>query len=524
MAFLEIPLDRIVRVVVRREGSEIQGTGFRFSSNHVVTAFHVIEDADEIRVLDPDGAGWKDSEPLESTAGHGLLWPPDPEAPALDGAILATPEVPGTSQAHFHGEPWTTRQKWESYGFASSEPTTRKGLYGEAFPCPSGNSFCELTVKDTHIEAIESWGGISGGPVFLKLPGDRYVFAGLIGEGPDDAKGTRLYAVPLPSLLAEKGFRDALIGEDPDGPEDSDPDWLSDYVDLVREKLEGDDLAKTAVRLVFENRNPSLALYEPAEQAVREVGLGNVCMALAQAARRLDQEGKRASGDRVRGVLAAVAPVRFLRSQSMDPPERGVRRIDLEVASDLGAEAMVAARQRRAMELESVPGDIPIPKWKLTEPGRFGIDFDGSEAVRDVVEELRKLVALAPHPESAARAYLARCAEELGLMPESLRRQVKTLMDSNKDAHEVWEKVVSKAVNRRLEALTDSERYYFQIALQKDSKYQQQFLKALGWNLPSLLVVTRSSDDLDQLDKEDEQLQAPLEHAFSQDPPEDEET
>ena len=511
MGFPEIPLDRIVRVVVQIGDSEEQGTGFRFSSDRVVTAFHVIDGAQSIQVLDPDGkGGWRKPVTLHQEDGHGVLWPSADAEPLLDIAILSTPEVAGIARAAFRGDPWSVRFDWESYGFPANEPLTRKGFSGKTFQCPTGWGQCELVVADTHIADLKAWGGLSGAPLFLEIPGEGFVFAGVIGEGPDDAKGSRLWATTLPAPLEERAFRVGLLGDE--------PDWFQDYVDIVHQRLKDDGEATTAVCIALELSQDATDSANVAKVAVNNVEMRDVCMALAKAAKQLDRGGNRASGDRLRAVLAAVAPARFLKSQGIAPPDSTSRRIDLEVASDLGAEAVVAVMQRRLMEVEAIPGDIPRLLWKVSEPGVFGLDLDGSEAARDVIEELRKLVELASGPARSARAYLVHFAEEFGLLPESLKRQISELEASN----ETWEKVVSRAVNRRLKALPDAERFYFLMALEKDPERRQQFLERLGEDLPSLLLVTRTRRDLDQLDAEDAQLQSPFEHAFSGDPPEDE--
>lgn len=510
MGFSRVPLDRIVRIVVQIGDQEHQGTGFRFSSDRVVTAFHVIDGAEVIRVHEPDGSdGWKEPVLLDREAGHGVVWSPVEVETDLDAAVLSTPEVSGKARAPFCGNPWSARHPWGSHGFPAIEPETAKGFYGRAFPCPIGSGFFELTVADTYVEDLEAWGGLSGAPVILQIPRLGSVFGGVIGEGPPDAKGSRLWATALPALLDERSFRIALLG--------SEPDWFEEYVDRVHEKLQGDELATTEVCLALGLDHHPRDSKQVAQNAINGVEVRDICMALAKAAKKLDQKGKQSSGHHVRNVLAAVAPVQFLRSQGITPPDSKTRRIDLEVASDLGAEAVVAAMQRRLMEVEAVPNDIPQPRWKVSEPGVFGIDLDGSDAVADVVEELRKLVELTSGPARSARAYLVHFAEEYGLLPESLKRRISELEESD----ETWKKVVSRAVNRRLGALTDAERYYFLMALEKDSERKEQFLERLGEDLPELLVVTRTGNSADQVDTEDAQLQSPFEHAFSGKPSED---
>ena len=508
-----IPSHRVVRVVVERQGTVDQGTGFRFSSNRVVTAFHVVEGAEIVRVLDPDGDDWRDSGPLRPETGHGVVRPSTEEAnPTLDAAVLATPELAGIDRASFTDNPWSARHRWETCGFPVNEPSTRKGFYGEAFPPNAG--FCELTVRDSYVEAIEEgWGGLSGAPVFLNIQGAGWVFAGVIVDGPEDAKGHRLWAVTLPALLAERSFRIALLGDE--------PDWFEAYVALIQEVLEGDGHATSAIRMIF-GLDPNLpASKELAQKVVFDLETQGVCMALAKAAKNLDQNGRRESGDRVRSVLAALAPIRFLRSRGMIPPDSKSRRIDLEVATDLGADAVVAAMQCRLMEVEIVPGDIPSSRFSVAQPGVFGLDIDGVDASHDVVEDLRRLIELAPvGPAHTARAYTIHLANDLKLLPESLKRRIAELETTD----ETWEKAAARAVNRRLEALADSEKFYLLIALKADSNRREQFLQYLGKDLPALLQVTRTSNDSEQFDREDQQLQSPFQTAFSGDPDDHEET
>lgn len=510
MGFSRVPLERIVRVVVQTKDGKEQGTGFRFSADRVVTSFHVIEGADEIRVLDPDSeGGWIDSGDLDSAAGHGVLWPVRGSEASLDAAVLGTPEVEGLSSGSFLGNPWSSRTAWEGYGFPASEAEVRKGFSGHAFPIRAGDPSCELAVADTKIRQVRAWGGLSGAPIFLEISG-AFFFAGVIRDSPEDTEGSRLWATPLPTLLEDREFRLALLGDE--------PDWFEDYVDLVREKLQGDESANTTVRLALGMTGEEEVAQEVVQAAAHRVEVREVCLALAKAAKNLDRDGNHRSGDRVREILSAVAPVRFLRSMGLTPPSSEARRIDLEVASELGADAVVAAILRRSMEVKEIPGDVPEPKWRVSKPGVFGIDLDGADASRDVVEEVRKLVELTPGPECAARAYLIHLAKDLGLFPAKLRRQIAGLDTS----HESWEKVVSQAIDRRLRTLSDVERLYFLMELKEDSEQQEQFLRRLGSDLPALrLVTTSKSSDPDQLNMEDEILQTPFEHAYSGETPED---
>ena len=510
MAFSEVPIDRIVRVIAtRKDGESCRGTGFRFSSDRVVTAFHVVEGAQEIRVLDPDGKDWKDSGKLGSEDGYGVIWPPKGAHKGLDAAVLSTPDVDGIFQAAFQNEPWPRTYPWECRGFPAAEPEERKGFSGKAFECLPGEGQCQLLVENTFVESIKVLGGLSGAPVFLEVRPGSFFFAGLIYEGSDIAKGSRLRMTALPALLDDESFRVALLGEE--------PPWFDDYIAMVQEKLEGDQDATNAVRQAFSLSESPEGAIELAETAIREMEDREVCMRLAQAAKALDREGKRKAGDGVREVLAAVAPVHFLRSRGMSAPDSGARRVDLEVATDLGAEAVVAIMRGRLMEVRAIPKDIPEPKWKVPEPGIFGIDPDGSDAVADVAEDLRRLVELVPDSQRPEGAYLMHLAEDFECLPDRLKQQIV----SRKDEVGIWEGFAAPAINRRFAMLTNADRYYFLMELKNNVDKREHFLRRLQEDLPALLQVTRRSEEIHHANEEDEQLQSPFEHAFSGELPED---
>ena len=518
---------RIVRVEAIFDGNKRKrGTGLRLKSGWILTSQHVlerssakgVERAHRVEVALP-APGGEESPSVPAT----VEWWGEPKGLdtdnlfALDAVLLSEKELlPVDGKAIRLVPHHLPSGRCEVAGWIRASSLSDRKIAPEELQGTFSAIDEAATILPLRIEGLEPersdpdspspYGGVSGAPVFVASGRFEGWLYGLVRKGPK-AQPDRLWAVSTPALLRNDRFQQTLAGEE--------PEWFEGYVELVRSKLDGDETAKIAVRQIIDSAGRCESDEALARAAVREETIGDVCMALAQAARQLDRDGATDSAERMRAVLTAVAPVRFSRSMGIEPPAEEIRRLDLDVASDLGAEAIVAAMQRRSMELEPVPGDIPRPKWVLSPPGVFGIDLDGSDAVGDIVEELRKLVKLAPQPSQAARAYLVHQANELGLLPESLLRQVSAL----KEDDEVWNKVVSRAVNRRLAALNTSERYYFQIALDEGSEHQEGFLRRLGDDLPALPIVTRSSRDPDQLDAEDAQLQSPLEHAFTRSNP-----
>lgn len=227
----------MVRVEARFVGSTKpkQGSGFRLAKGRILTCQHVIEDLEEGRPLeriivsrDPDGSGqihqaeaeciWKGEEPSNLNGFR-----------ALDAAVL---------EDKFEDDPGPFKRlvrlpqdngRWSGFGFAVYSTSTKHlhrpdGIGGSFDPVLPKQICLQVTVENNApIKAGEnqgSWGGVSGGTVFVQGgPMDGHLY-GVLHQKPASHQD-RLYAVLLPALLRNRGFCEAISWSEPPAPHGS---------------------------------------------------------------------------------------------------------------------------------------------------------------------------------------------------------------------------------------------------------------------------------------------------------------
>ncbi|MEM1182996.1 MAG: hypothetical protein AAGM22_31935 [Acidobacteriota bacterium] len=487
-----------MRVVVETPQGTVGGSGFRFSGTRVVTARSLVHGADSIRIFDPEYGGWLDSGPLDAEKEQGVLWPPAEEQAWSDVAVLATPEIPDLEPFALQTSPWESPLRWACAGFAGGAADGLWTSHGEAVLFEEAS--LELPSKDPDRLAEEAPAGLRGAPLFVWPSETGVSFAGVVGLG--FTGGGHLSAVPLASLFDRKHFQHVLHA--------GEPEWFEKYVNQIFAKINGNRELTELVRESLSLERERVTQPKDVARAACTFGSGEFTLRLSKAAAAWDQAGKLEQARQVREVLTAVAPVRFLRTRGLAPPDLRSGPVDLPVNSDLAVEAHVAVGHGRAMELEAMAGDVLRARNRVVDPMVFGIDPSGTAALDDVIDELRQLIVLASGPDRAARAFTAELARLYKCCPRMLRDQIQERTASE----DVWRKVVSQAINGRLALIPDWEKKYLLLALNQEADSRKDFIDALKEYLPDLLLVTRSGTDNDEWAAEDKELQIPLTHAF----------
>ena len=497
---------RIVRVEARfdktarfKAGTK-RGTGFRVAPGRVLTAQHVverghrekaIERAVEIRVLlDEDGSGDEVQEETATVAWRGEteLDPDDPKA--LDAALLEDQLPPGDLEPFrdWVGVPLGSSGSWETEGYAAAsadvDPLATEYLWGTCHPAREGASYLKLTVdRSTPLPDDDgtgaNWGGVSGGPVFVKEGRYRGHLYGIVRQSPrryDDA----LYAVGTPALKRDVKLRDLLgFKKEPVPPHAS-------LVEKLREELEGDPvLARRLAGLeeAWKKRLEKGGNDDLVDALCTEGRLEPMVEHLRQLYRR---DPKSAAGERLREVAMALVPI--LASKELEGGEEltveSAQRIRLGTASPNYAEALLASAYGTPSLYDEDPSGRAVPKALLRVPA--AVLEAGVHAKSQVAEELEELLMVLMEEDLGKSKFLVPDYQRALLSRVSGGRRQKDLRD------------LLRRRLRRIEQDFGRPPYLVTDELKKKmgDRHLEVFLRRLAEALPNLdLVVLDTGDE-----------------------------
>ncbi len=478
-------LRRIVRVEARFDktahlpaGTKC-GTGFRLGPGQVLTAQHVverghrdnaIERAVEVRVLlDEDGSGEQVVEETATVAwrGEDRLDPTDPTA--LDAALLED-GLPHGDLKPFRDwvrVPLGSSGRWETVGYAAAsrdiDPLGIEYLWGTCHPAREAATYLKLTFERCAPLPDEegkgaNWGGVSGGPVFVKEGCYRGHLYGIVRQSPRRFQDA-LYAVGTPALLRDAGLRQLLGFKEPPPPHASLVEKLR--LDLERDRVLARRLAglDDAWRQRFEEGgNDDLV-----DALCTEGRLGPMVEHLRRLYRR---DKKSAAGERIREVAMALVPIlagKELPGGDGLTVEWSRRIIRLDTASPNFAEALLASAYGTPCLYDNPTGQ-DVPQARLRVP--TAVLEAGIHARSQVAEELEELLMVlmeedlgkSPFLLPAYRALLSRVSggPRQDLLEDLLRRRLARIeQDFGRRAHLVADEELHKKMGDHLEVFLD---------------------------------------------------------------------
>ncbi len=373
------------------------GTGYLLDGARVLTARHVVEDAETLTVQYDDLTGRRTEKKAE------LIWQGEDD---LDVAVLRIETDLRIARQLFRPEPLARDQGWRSRGWARASPpppdddssvlAALTALRGTAAESVKAARRVELDVESPP-ENADWWRGISGAPVFC-----GWQLVGVIEGGPQAFAGGRIWAVPLAALWDAPGFREA-IGYDASVDELREArrrQLLDDLTDLLRKHPKA-TLAIAAEKTAWKDlRTDPEALAESlcSSQSWREV-LDAFDSAHEQLSRQGGAEAEHAAKAVVQILERALPEVYGSTSLDVTASGDGGHLITLPVETETLAELAMAAFDGRCLAYEEVraqqdyPAGIvrfPLPDEKLER----GFDPQSDQAWLEWLELLAKWVKL----------------------------------------------------------------------------------------------------------------------------------
>jgi hypothetical protein len=402
-------LKRFVRVVTGGTKPRC-GTGYFLDGQRVLTARHVVADAETVTVEYDDLAGKRVKTDVKSTwTGNG----------ELDVAVLGVETDLRVARPLLCPEPLACDQPWRSRGWArarlppedsSSVLTSLTPLWGTAAEFVKTARRFEIGVEAPP-KSAEWWSGVSGAPVFC-----GWQLVGVIASGPKNFSGGRLRAVPVAALWDAPGFLKA-IGYDASVAELRElrrRQLLDDLTDILKGHRKA-TLAIAAERTAwkdllsdpqdFDGQVRALAESICNSPSWREV-LEAFYSAYENLSRRDGSESDRDAQAIVRLLERALPEVYGATSlDGMGSGDTG-HLITLPVETETLAELAMAAFDGRGLAYEEVRSqqDYPSGRARFELPGQQlerGFDPLGDQAWLEWLEMLARWVKL---PEAKVQA------------------------------------------------------------------------------------------------------------------------
>ncbi len=395
------------------------GTGYLISQDLVLTAAHVVEDADVVTVVyDPVEPESGPRPPLEKPerCRATVRWR---GVENCDVALLAlaAPVPFQVSSPRFVESGLDRLTPWESRGWAvagEDEPMVRDSmvdLHGTASAFLPHQKRVQLTTEILTV-AIDLWTGISGAPVFEGGAARRLL--GVVVEAPENFKNV-LEACPIADALRDEGFRRAL------GPKiafERRQRLIHDVEGILGKPPRRAAEAISECRPSWERRFSTDGAVGLTAELLFSSDVGDVLVELNQAHQRLWATGgsDRAEARQVAAVVARIAPL-LLQVGLLHalPDQSGGAFLRLPITTATVAELAVAGFDGRPSALRFREGEFPDGLGRLPLPHEVGFDVDGERALhaysdhleksfltpedRDLLERLRKR----PGGELAAR-------------------------------------------------------------------------------------------------------------------------
>jgi len=400
-----VDLKRFARVVARGAKTHcgtVCGTGYFLDGERVLTARHVVEDAETLAVQYDDLTGRRQEKEAK------LLWQGKTD---LDAAVLGVETGLRLARQLLRPEPLRQDQPWRSRGWprASPPPSDDDGsvlasltaLRGTAAEFAGTARRFELTVESPPTGA-EWWRGVSGTPAFC---GRRLV--GIVADGPRPFAGGRLRAVPVSALWDAPGFREA-VGYDVSVDElraKRRQQLLDDLTDLLRRR------PKATLAIAGERTEWKALQAKPerlAESLCNSPSWRDVLDAFDAAHERLSrQDGTEAEQAAVVRILERALP-EIYGSTSLDlmASHDGGHLITLPIESKTLAELAMAAFDARDLDFQEVRSQQDYPAGNVgfllpDEKLERGFDPEQDQAWLEWLDLMAKWIKL---PEAEVQA------------------------------------------------------------------------------------------------------------------------
>lgn len=495
------------------------GTGFRLSARRVLTGHHVVQGREKFWVLDPDPDDTRKWLGSQDSAAK-IVWEPDGDAKAedaLDAALLETDEIEGIRPFTriLDGElPATT--SWEGYGFPATgakTPEDRQPLDGTTAGLQVGQGRFAVTVDKGLPKKEGDWKGISGAPIFARVPTfSGWTLVGVLRRTFKDLGTGRIQAIALPALLAVPEFREAL--ELPEGRQRTSA-LLGSATRILRKGRIAAAVAeqhppwKTALTTDPEGCSTLAAAI------CLESDLATIAGSLVDAYTRLMDREELEDASAMLDLLYCALSTSYLNGAATELPGSDATEVELRVATNILADIASAAIDGSAATLEarSAGGKLRSP-YDLTEQPEGGIDPVGLQRAQDIQEALLKklpsrLEAETPREVEKAFEYIIEiaCLERPGGRGGFFSRSY--LDEIGEVSGKEWRKAIAGVVNRRLEQSAEGRRYY--AIVDAGTEHGKALLQQLRQHLPALrkLLRDRSREGFaDRLVEEDAVVEA----------------
>ncbi|MEE8525650.1 MAG: serine protease [Thermoanaerobaculia bacterium] len=372
---MRLELRSFVRVVVGLAGGKSAvGTGYRLREDRILTAAHVVEDAEAITVEHDLEDGTVVADDAE------VVWIDE----GLDVAVLACSPSPAPF-THIAPGPLASRSSWESRGCAraalagASVADSMAPLAGKAYAVAEHQDRFELEVEAPPAD-VKDWSGISGAPVFV----DGRIY-GVLRAAPTVFAARRLHATPIHRLLT-----------------------IDDFVDAagLRQANRWEGLLAEARTLLAEDREAAAAVAAQNDRwrqvLAKDGGEGlateicergrvdQVLVGMHKAHHALLAKGRQGPARTIEKVLALIVPVLYDRQLVYSLPGAGGVVLQVPVATQTIAEIVMAgvgARGYRYRRMDD-PQRYPEPVGSVAGFPEPGIDFTGDRAFKDFVDHL----------------------------------------------------------------------------------------------------------------------------------------
>jgi hypothetical protein len=364
--------------VLSEEGDAL-GTGYLISRDRVLTAAHVVGDAERVAIEYDD----RDEKDVAHEAAT-VHWCGD-DLCDVALLLLAAPVAVDVPLPHLVDTPARTLTPWESRGWAlasEQELQVRDSmidLHGDASAFAAKQKRFQLTI-DVKLKRADLWQGASGAPVFERAT-NRIL--GVVAEAPKVAENL-WYASPLSAAFLRGDFLEKLGGE------------------IVRERRERLIGAVRAVLASSAELAEALSSCHEGWRKADSAALADAVLAtdvvevltrLNTLHSRLCREGAAAAWE-VEQIVALIAPI-LVQSRVFHalPNETGGVWLRLPVRTVTVADLAVASFDGRPSVLEALEDDYPVGRGRLPPPPpEVGFDVDGKASERGYADHFERLL------------------------------------------------------------------------------------------------------------------------------------
>ena len=429
-------LYRFARIQSRQDGKTRRGTGYFISNDVVLTARHVVEGAEEIRVEYQDFSGkrFKISARLSEWTSP------------LDVALLRVEtELRIGRQVFFKGRlpadkayrsrGWArASQDEEGSQDAEKNPVPKNlldfltGIEGTAYEFAAGAESFQISVKEAP-DDTEAWKGVSGAPVLC-----GWHLVGIITEGNKFFGGKRLHAVPVAKLWEDEDFRREV------GEYEEQERRLQKIIEDIAAILQKHPKTKLFLAREQTEWDEELPPRDFARRICEHPSWMQVLKACDLAHRKLRAGGQEPQAREVMKILCRVLPEIYRSTEfHVLPDGDGGQWMTLPYETKTLAELAIAGFEGRSLiysPLESA-GEVPFGAGlaepsavdALEESEEHGFDFTGEDMFQNWILIFAKSKSLKlAKSDLAMLAQPHRFKEHLPLVDRAIQRDVEAGM------------------------------------------------------------------------------------------------